>query len=76
MYEPYEALANAIVEFAAKEYIKEYRKALRGDRVERSYELKRLEEFFLSPWYTTLTSVDGSWLIEQLKKEAKRKEKA
>lgn len=75
MYEPYEALANAIVEFAAKEYIQEYRKALRGNRVERNYELKRLERFFLSPWYTVLTDVDGDWLIEQLKKEAKRKEK-
>ena len=75
MYEPYEALANAIVEFAAKEYIKEYRKALRGNRVERNYELKRLERFFLSPWYAVLTDVDGEWLIEQLKKEAKRKEK-
>ena len=75
MYEPYEALANAIVEFAAKEYIKDDRKALRGNRVERSYELKRLERFFLSPWYAVLTDVDGDWLIEQLKKEAKRKEK-
>ena len=75
MYEQYEALANAIVTFAAKEYIKEYRKLIRAGKEDKSNEVKRLESFFLSSWYTALTSVDGQWLIEQLRKEARRKEK-
>ncbi len=63
MYNPYEALANAIIKSAANDYMK----AIKGLR--RSSDLKKLEEFFLSDWFTALTSVDGKWLMQELKRE-------
>ncbi len=69
MYNPYEALANAIIKSAANDYMKE----IKGQR--RGSELKKLEEFFLSDWFTALTSVDGKWLMQELKREVERNER-
>lgn len=62
--EPYQALANAIVELAVKDYKtalkqhcrfpenKDYRDTVAG-----------LERFFRSGWYETLTDLDGEYLM-------------
>jgi len=68
--DPYEKLANAIVLLAAKDY----RRALkRLKKYPRDREAKAavadLERFFRSGWYSALTSVDGEYLIENIRKE-------
>ena len=66
----YEHLANAIILSA----VSDYRAALK--RVKRNQgsktamdEALRIEEFFRSPWYQQLTSVDGEFLIRRLQDE-------
>lgn len=69
---PYQRLANAIVEQAAKDY-RSALKALARDS-DNSYiqdEVKSLERFFRSRWYGILTNVDGDYLIDKLREEAK-----
>lgn len=68
--DPYERLANAIVLQAADDY----RKALKT--VKRNLhnrgaidEALQIERFFRSNWYSTLTSVDGEYLIRKLQDE-------
>ncbi len=67
---PYEDLANAIVLQAAKDYRKTL-KTLRMHPKSRSAKADRdeLERFFRSPWYASLTSVDGGTLIRKLQEE-------
>jgi len=72
MTDPYENLANAIVLQAVKDYRdalkrlkkKSSNKAAMSDAME-------CERFFRSGWYKTLTSVDGEYLIQKLREEAK-----
>lgn len=56
---PYENLANAIVMQA----VKDYRKSIREE------ELKSIERFFRSSWFSVLTSVDPEFLIKNLREE-------
>jgi len=67
---PYEELANAIVLCA----VKDYRRA--RNRLKRScfdtharLVMKECEAFFRSGWFQTLTSVDGTVLLEKLQEE-------
>ena len=67
---PYNELANAIVMQA----VKDYRKALKSLRLnsrnkKAMEEAMECEEFFRSTWYRTLTSVDGEYLIDNLRAE-------
>ena len=67
---PYQRLANAIVEQAAKDY----RSALKALARDSDYayiqdEVKSLERFFRSRWYGILTNVDGEYLMERLRAE-------
>lgn len=67
---PYAELANAIVLSAVKDY-RRARKQLKKhpwDTHARML-LKDCESFFLSGWFETLTSVDGSVLLERLQEE-------
>lgn len=67
---PYQRLANAIVEQAAKDY-RSALKALARDS-DNAYiqdEVKSLERFFRSRWYGILTNVDGEYLMERLRAE-------
>ena len=72
MTDPYENLANAIV----LQTVKDYRDALKrlkkkpGNQAAMS-EAMECERFFHSGWYKTLTSVDGEYLIQKLREEAK-----
>lgn len=109
---PYEALANAIIEQAATDHknaVKFLKVHPRTDELEADVAAQRLEKqkrreerrklnlprerkhksreerlldnisanermvsetekFFLSDWYTNLTSIDGAWLLERIKK--------
>ena len=62
--EPYQALANAIVELA----VKDYRIALKyhyrhPDKKEYADAVDSLEQFFRSGWYGMLTNLDGEVLM-------------
>lgn len=72
MSEPYENLANAIVLQA----VKDYRDALKRLKKKPSNKAAMAdalacERFFHSGWYKTLTNVDGEYLINKLREEAK-----
>lgn len=76
----YVNLANAIVEQAAKDYLK-YKKRLyilgddddpnefRGEIIRYRGKLKDVERFFKSKWYETLTNLDVEMLVRQLDEE-------
>jgi hypothetical protein len=68
--DPYEKLANAIVLLAAKDYRSALKRLKKypSDREAKAAVLE-LERFFRSGWYSVLTSVDGEYLIENLRKE-------
>lgn len=66
---PYQALANAIVELAVKDYKKALKQHYRFPN-EKEYkdEIKDLEKFFRSGWYGTLTDLDGEYLISGVRR--------
>lgn len=66
----YQALANAIVEQA----VKDYRKALcrlkqRPGCTIAMVTVREVESFFHSAWYAQLTEIDPDYLIDRLRKE-------
>lgn len=66
----YQALANAIVEQAAKDYrtaLKSLRR--RPDSKVAMEEAMELERFFHSGWYSMLTDADPDYLITKLRKD-------
>jgi len=70
MIKQYENLANAIIELAAKDYIKALKKHKNHQyKKEYLYEMRSIENFFRSQWYQSLTNVDGNMLIKKLKAE-------
>jgi predicted metal-dependent hydrolase len=67
---PYEELANAIVLSAAKDYRKALKRLQRFPRDSNARQVKKeCERFFRSGWFATLTSLDGTVLMEKLKAE-------
>ena len=67
--EPYQALANAIVELA----VKDYRTALKyhyrhPGKKEYADEVKNLERFFRSGWYGMLTDLDSEYLMTSVRR--------
>ena len=62
--DPYELLANAIVEQA----VKEYREL--GNWKKDDYAKKELIDFFFSDWFAVLTKLDPKYLVEELEEEA------
>ena len=60
-------LANAIVLSAAKDYMRAYKRYLRtGEGYEK---VMKEESFFLSDWFTVLTSADPVFLLEGMKRK-------
>ena len=53
-------LVEAIVKRAADDYRK-------VRYLDESYEKKKLEEFFLSKWFSDLTGLDGKMVLDRLK---------
>lgn len=71
MQENYQDLANAIIEQAAKDYIKAVRFLLKHPKnPDAMYTKRECERFFNSEWYKMLTPIDGRWLRLRLKEEA------
>ena len=62
--DPYQALANAIVELAVIEYKAALTQHFRfPDQKEYADEVASLERFFRSEWYVMLTDLDGEVLM-------------
>ena len=67
----YQALANAIIEQAAKDYMAAIRILKRHpDRKAAIEGAMECERFFRSGWFATLTDLDPEYLIDKLRKEA------
>ena len=70
---PYQALANAIVELAIKDYKKALKRHYRFPNSENySTEVKSLERFFRSGWYGMLTDLDGEYLITGIRRMVRK----
>ena len=67
---PCEKLANAIVLQAVSDYRAALKKVKKNPKNRDAIDgVLQIEKFFRSKWYQTLTSVDGEYLIERLRKE-------
>ena len=67
---PYENLAAAIIVTACNDYRMTLKKIRRNpNNKEAMREAMELERFFHSPWYSTLTSVDGDFIIRKIRAE-------
>lgn len=70
----WENLANAIVLTAAKDFKAEYKKLLKNPKSRMAAaEVASLVRFFTSEYYSSLTSVDGEFLVRKLKSEVEEK---
>lgn len=68
--DPYENLANAVIAQAAEDYRAALKKIKAHPKNKDAInEALRIECFFRSGWYQTLTSVDGEFLIRRLQAE-------
>lgn len=67
---PCEKLANAIVLQAVSDYRAALKKVKKNPKNRDAIdEALQIEKFFRSEWYQVLTSVDGEYLIDRLRKE-------
>lgn len=67
---PYEALGNAVVLQAVKDYREAVHKLSRGKKNTIAESTKReCERFFQSPYFNVFTQLDGKALLSQLEKE-------
>ena len=67
--DPYQALANAIVEMAAKDYAVALKYHYAHPHLkEYADEVKTLERFFRSGWYGMLTNLDGELLMNGVRR--------
>lgn len=60
---PYQALANAIVELAVKDYKKALKQHYRFPNNKDADAVTSFERFFRSGWYGMLTGLDGEYLM-------------
>lgn len=67
----YQALANAIIEQAVKDYRDALSRLKRHpDSRAAMEEAMEIERFFHSQWFGVLTQIDPDYLIKRLRKEA------
>ena len=67
---PYEALGNAVVLQAEKDYREAVHKLSRGKKNTNAESTKQeCERFFKSPYFNIFTELDGKALLSQLEKE-------
>ncbi len=70
----WENLANAIVLTAVKDFRTEYKRYLKNPKSKSAAaEVASLIRFFTSEYYSSLTSVDGEFLVRKLKEEVEEK---
>lgn len=68
--DPYEELANAIVEQAAKDYREMRRKLKKNPRdMTARGQMGEVVKFFHSRWFGILTDANPDYILEQLKEE-------
>ena len=68
----YQSLANAIVELAAKDYRKSLKALKKNPRNREAMSMAmECERFFKSEWIKALTSVDGEYIMNRLREEAR-----
>jgi len=68
--DPYENLANAIIQTAATDYRAAMRRLGKNhDNYAAASEATELERFFRSAWYEMLTDLDGEYLLGRLRQE-------
>lgn len=68
--DPYEALGNAVVVQAVKDYRNAVKKLSRGKKSTTAESVKKeCERFFKSPYFNVFTHLDGKLLLSQLQKE-------
>ena len=71
--EPYQALANAIVELAVKDYKNALKRHYRfPDSEDYAAEVKSLERFFRSGWYGMLTDLDAEYLMAGIRRMVRK----
>lgn len=66
---PYQSLANAIIEQAAKDYriaLRYHFKHPGNTRYQQN--VCEIERFFRSDWYTALTDVEGEYLTREIRR--------
>ena len=72
MTDPYEQLANAIILQAVKDYRDALKKLKKRPRYDPAKDMiSEAERIFDSDWYRELTSVDGNFLIKNLRSEVR-----
>lgn len=66
--EPYENLANGIIELAILDYVDAQKKLLKNpqDKVSKNM-IQNVERFMRSDWFTVLTDLDPQYLLEKTK---------
>ena len=70
---PYQALANAIVELAVKDYKKALKRHYRfPNNEDYAAEVKSLERFFRSGWYGMLTDLDAEYLMTGVRRMVRK----
>lgn len=70
----WEKLANAIIVTAVKDFRKEYRQLLKNPKSRMAEaEVASLIRFFTSEYFSSLTSVDGEFLVRKLKSKVEEK---
>ncbi len=71
--DPYERLANAIILQAVEDYRKALKSVKRNPHNRTAMdEALSIEKFFRSGWYSTLTNIDGEFLIRKLQEEIRQ----
>lgn len=72
--DPYEKLANAVILQAVKDYRYALKRVKMNPRNKAAMsDAMECERFFRSGWFSTLTTVDGEFLINKLREEVKSK---
>ena len=73
---PYQAIANAVVEQAAKDYRQALLKQKKEPNMpEHAARVRDLERFFRSDWYGVLTGLDGECLMASMRGMVRKEER-
>ena len=68
--DPYEALGNAVVLQAVKDYRRAYKRLLRHPKDHQAKrDVNEIEQFFTSGYFNTFTELDGTMLLHRLQDE-------
>lgn len=68
--DPYEALGNAVVLQAVKDYRRAYKRLMRHPKDHQAErDVDEIEQFFTSDHFNTFTELDGTMLLHRLQDE-------